>query len=166
VSAASTRWFYPGDVTPPQTWQLVDFCVAHGATEFTVCFMTMQGSAAPNIVEVKAALRPFELAEAPRQLMTVLVGQPQVQPTRLWRLVPEAVTALQRFLAEGLFDYPSADWDAGWLEDLTVYRRGEVMLGVVSHEGEGLLTLSAGEHSEVEALGIRTQAAPRTYPRL
>jgi hypothetical protein len=165
-SSSSTRWFYQSDVTPAQTWQLIEYCAERGATEFAVCLMTMQGSAAPNIAEVAAALRPFERPAAPRELMTVPMGQPQVQLTRLWRLVPEAIAALRPFLSEGLFDYRSADWDTGWLEDLTVYRDGAVMLGVVSHEGEGVLTLSPAEHAEVAALGIRTQGAPRTYPLL
>jgi hypothetical protein len=166
VPSPSTRWFHRGDLTPAQTWQLVEYCASRGATDFTVCLVTLEGSAAPNCVEAEAALRPFELPEAPRALMTVLAGQPRVQPTRLWRLVPEAVAALRPFLPEGLFDYPSADWDAGWLEDPTVYRAGTVMLGVVSHEGEGVLTLSPAEHAEVAALGIRTRAAPRAHPRL
>jgi hypothetical protein len=164
VVSTFTRWFYRGDVTAAQTWQLVEFCATRGATEFTVCLMTLQGSAAPNIAQVEDALSPFQLPTAPRELMTVLVGQPQVQPTRLWTLTPEAAAILRRFLPEGLFDYPSADWDAGWLEDPTVYRDGTVVLGVVSHEGEGILTLSAAEHAEVAALGIVTQSSPRTYP--
>ena len=128
--------------------------------------MSLRGSAAPLLARAEEELRPFQLRDEKRVLMTVLAGEPQEQPTRLWRMSAASISALQGIFTDGLFDYPLADWDSGWCEDPTFYREGAVMLGVVSHEGEGLLTVSESEHAEVQGLGIPTHQAPRTYPHL
>ncbi len=75
---------------------------------------------------------------------------------RLWTLSAESLPLLLRFLPHGLFRWPPGP--AGWLEDLTVYRAGELVLGIVTHEAEGVLRLTPAEHAEVALLGIETRA--------
>jgi len=56
--------------------------------------------------------------------------------------------------------YMTSDHE-GWLEDPTLYRDGEIMLGIVSHEREGFLELTALEAVQLAALGIPTRDAGR-----
>jgi hypothetical protein len=46
--------------------------------------------------------------------------------------------------------------DAGWLEDFAIYRCGEVILGVVSHEGLVVLRLTEREQGEFSDLKIES----------
>jgi hypothetical protein len=71
---------------------------------------------------------------------------------RLWQLTDHSVAALRTFLPGGLFT--NVVDPAGWLEDPIVYRNGEPMLGVVTHEQEGLLRATAEELRELETLGF------------
>ena len=88
--------------------------------------------------------------------MTVFAGEELIQPTQLGSLETASVGLLKSYFHNGLFTYPTSDWEAGCLEDPIIYRRGAVMLGIVSHEREGILTLSDSEHHDVATLGIRT----------
>jgi hypothetical protein len=70
----------------------------------------------------------------------------------LWTLTSESTAALRSWLPKGiLYCYVPSD---AWLEDLILYRRGLMMLGVISHEGEGVLRVSAPERDELLALGF------------
>ena len=154
------RYLRAGDLIPGDTWRLAEWCRQHGAMEFTVAAMCVGGTGAPLLVELERALERFRRHAAPRGLMVVLAGQPSMQPVPLWTLTAESLDVLRRFLPGGLFEYPGGDWERGWLEDPTFYRDGQVMLGVASHEGEGVLRLTAREHAAVAAAGFRTHIAP------
>ena len=161
MSQFRTRYLSRRDVRPQQTWELVEWCVEHGATEFTLSRMSLGSSPATLLTEFEDALAPFRSTPAPRELMTVLLGRPRVQTIDLWTLSSESVAALRRFLPEGLFSGSSNDgMDTGCVEDPTFYRRGEVMLGVISHEGIGVLSLTPSEHRQVAAIGIPTHDEP------
>jgi len=83
-----------------------------------------------------------------------------VRKTELWGLSSASVAVLQRYFVEGLFMYPTSEWEEGCLEDPIFYRNGQIMFGIVTHEREGILTLSEFEHSEVAALGICSRERP------
>jgi len=87
--------------------------------------------------------------------MTTLAGEETRRPTDTWRLSTESADVLRQHVADGLFVAPSHSM-AGWLEDFTIYRRGEVMLGVVSHEGLVVLRLTEQEHGEFSDLKIES----------
>ena len=84
------------DDTPPKSWELAQWCSAHGADA--------------------------------------------------------SLVALQDFLTGGIFTCEVGA--VGWLEDLTLYRRGELMLGIVSHESEGILRVSHEERQLLEQGGF------------
>jgi hypothetical protein len=71
---------------------------------------------------------------------------------RLWTYNEESLERLLSFVDSGLFHWPAGP--DGWFEDLTVYRHGELLLGLVSHEREGVLRLTSQELVEVAALDI------------
>ena len=156
MSPLVDRFIMAGDVTPEQTWRLVDWCAEHGADEFTLAMLLMDNSPAPFLDGVTAALKRFERVPAPRKAVTVWADESAVQTTRLWDLTPESIAVLKGLFPNGLFAAPSYQ-EVGWLEDPTLYRDAQMMLGIVSHEHEGVLTLTDLEHVHVAALGIPTR---------
>ncbi len=85
----------------------------------------------------------------------MLAGEGVRRPTNTWRLSAESAGALRQHIADGLFAAPSYS-TGGWFEDFTIYRRGEIMLGVVSHEGLIVLRLTEREHREFSELSIES----------
>lgn len=72
--------------------------------------------------------------------------------TERWSLDEVSISALKDALAEGVFQYdPLQD---GWFEDLILYRDGELILGVLSHEAFGVLRLAQSESEELDAAGF------------
>lgn len=142
------RQFFDGEVTSEQLWQLFDWCLAHGATAFSVGFLSWDGRSSsghaddpsPLRDEVEARLRPFALQLAD-------------PPTR-WRLTPETVACIRTLFPEGILG--SRDVEEGWAVDLRLFRGTEGMFWAVTHEGYGFVRLTGDEHADVEALGIRT----------
>jgi len=72
--------------------------------------------------------------------------------TRLWELNPITVGALQQSLPNGLLSYDPEG--SGWFEDPIVYRDGNLLLGVLSHEAFAVLRLSAVESVRLAAAGF------------
>lgn len=80
--------------------------------------------------------------------------------TELWELNHVTIGALEKVLPAGLFQYePSED---SWFEDPVVYRKGRLMLGVLSHEAFGVLCISDPEAAQLEAAGFPShESLPR-----
>lgn len=149
------------DFSADQSWQLLNWCAQHGGDEFTVQMLWLGDSPAPFLDRVRRELTPFERSIAPRERMTVYAGNDIVQPTELWSLTAASMALLKSYMPDGLFMYPTTDWDEGCLEDPIIYRGERPMLGIVSHEREGVLMLTDLEHQAVASLGIRThETAP------
>lgn len=109
--------------------------------------MTIGGTAALFFGCFSEVMAPFSLAIASRHFV--------VSP--LWDLNSVLLAAPQDFLTEGIFTYEvGAD---GWLEDLTLYRQGEMMLEVVSHEGGGVLLVTSEERQLLEQGGFPLRAS-------
>lgn len=136
--------------------RLLRYLLEHGADEFSVRVMTLQDVQAPFADAFEDELGPYERAMATRRVLTASTPADFVRPVRLWTLNEATVERLLSFLDEGLFHSPAGP--DGWLEDLTIYRGGELVLGLVSHEREGVLRLSHDEHPQVAALGIPSEA--------
>jgi hypothetical protein len=148
--------FFADDLTAAQTWELLDWCSNNGAGEFTLDLLGFLDSPAPLCDEYESALRAFQLPEAAREHLTAPTRREVLRPTRLWRLCAESQLLLQCYLKEGLFTFPSYA-EVGWFENPTFYRDGKLMLGVVSHEGEGLGLVTSDEALQIEALRIHTR---------
>lgn len=139
------------EVEPEQSWQLLGWCAAHGGTEFFVRQMSLVGKRETNLDRANALLGPFRLSPAVRPRTVVYRGEPEQQSTDLWVLTPDSIEVLRGLLPRGLFTPPTYEED-GWLEELTVYRGGSILLGVVSFEGYAVLDVR--EHERVEVLGV------------
>ena len=72
--------------------------------------------------------------------------------TLLWEMNQVTVGALQQALPNGLLSYDPRG--RGWFEDPILYREGNLLLGVLSHEAFAVLRLSALESVRLSAAGF------------
>jgi hypothetical protein len=135
--------------------RLLRYLLAHGADEFSITVMALQDTPAPFADAFEDELGPYERPVARRRVLTDADGSDFGRELRLWTLNEASLGKLLRFLDRGVFNGPVGP--DGWLEDLTIYRESELLLGLVSHENEGVLRLTRGEHAEVAALGISSE---------
>jgi hypothetical protein len=132
--------------------RLLRYLVSHGADEFSINVMALQDTRAPFADAFEDELTPYELPIARRRVLTDADGSDFARDVRLWTFDALSVARLLTFLDEGPFHCPAGP--DGWLEDLAIYREGELLLGIVSHENEGVLRLTHHEHAEVAAFGV------------
>jgi hypothetical protein len=102
--------------------------------------------------DLEGELAPFERPMASRRVLGATPTSASVRPVRLWSFDEHSLPRLVSFLHDGLFHWPVGP--DGWFEDLTVYRAGELVFGVVSHDREGTLRLTPEEHAELARLDI------------
>ena len=159
-SSTIERFLFADDVKPEQTWALLSWCHARGASELSLDLLGLQDMPEPFCDRFLLAAAELALPDAAREHMVTYSGQALVRPAALWRLTPASIEVLREFLDEGLFTYPAGEWETGCIENPTFYRDGEVMLGIVSHEREGVLRLRAGEAAAFGALGIPSRDRP------
>lgn len=155
MTAKVDRFLSADDLAAEPSWRLLRWCHARGASEFTLSPLSLEGLEAAYHDRFRALLRPFQLPSAPREHAASWRAGERVPGTELWALTRRTIELLAGFFDDGLFTYP-----ADCLEDPTFYRDGELMLGIVSHEREGVLRLSAAEHHQIQALGIPARAEP------
>jgi hypothetical protein len=160
MESKTEHFLFADDLESEQTWMLLAWCQARGASELTIDLLGLQDHPEPFCDRFRDAMAEFRLADAAREKMVTYSGDPWVRPTPLWRLTPESIQILRSFLDEGLFTYPAGDWPTGCLENPTFYRAGEVMLGIVSHEREGILRLLTSEQADFGALCIPWRDQP------
>lgn len=132
--------------------RLLAWALEHGADEFTVSVMALQGIEAPLADAFEDVLEPWARPMARRR---VLYGETQSDLTReirLWSLTPVSLALLEEFLPDGLFS--ATAHERGWLEDPAIYRRGDLVCGVISHEREGVVRVTPAEARELTQLGI------------
>ena len=135
--------------------RLLRYLLEHGADEFSITVMALQDTPAPFADAFEDQLGPYERPAATRRALTAETVAELVRPVRLWAFNETSLDRLLSFLDDGLFHWPAGP--DGWLEDLTIYRGGELVLGLVSHEQEGVLRLTGEEHREVAALDIPSE---------
>lgn len=150
-TALIVRYFAKSDVPPEESWRLLDWCAKNGADEFTISGM-VAGSEGRKSAAFFASLAPFERTEAPRRRLSAPTADEFVRPTPLWTLSAEPIALLRRAMVDGVFDY-NAGGDP-WLEDLAVYRQGEFMMGVITHEDGGVLRITPAEVAALDRMGF------------
>ena len=123
---------YPGDAG----WRLAEWCLDRGATELTLAFLLAGDRTPASFADIDAALKPFRVADADERFV----------------FSRDSFVALRSVLPDGLFGYVIGG--DGWVEDPTFYRSGMPLLEVVSHEGEGILTIEPAEQTSLDALAL------------
>jgi len=152
VTSVVDRFIFKDDFTGQQSWNLLDWCVMHGADEFNLAMLSLHDSRAPFLDRAERLLEGFVLPPAPREFV---IGDPLVREAPRWLLSSESLVALKQLFPEGLFMYPTSGWEDGCIEDPTFYRRGALLLGVVSHENEGRLSITEAELADLEQAGYQ-----------
>ncbi len=143
-----TLHLFAEDYPRLKSWQLIQWCKVHGADEWTVTAISVKGAASGLFDRFDETMTSFRLADAPRRHLTAYRNALFIRTAELWKLTSASLAALQEFLSEGIFmNRSGAD---GWFEDLILYRQGELMLGVVSHEGEGILRVTGEDRQLLE----------------
>lgn len=161
------RYLVPSDYSVGKSWQLVEWCMTRGASEFTIDFLSSNPSGAGDRWEqFDEMVRALALGEATRERMSGRTADDLSRPTERWTLDQTSLDALKEALEQGLFQYdPSHD---AWFENPILYRDGELMLGVLSREAFAVLRLTGAEAEELEAAGFPSHdALPRidTFPK-
>ena len=154
------RFLFAKNVRPEQTWELLMWSLANGVTECTVDMLWLDGGSAPYVARFLLAMEPFALPKATRPHLSAPTRTALNRATDLWTVNAASIGVLREFFPDGLFMYPTSDWEEGCLEDPTFYRDGKILFGIVSHENEGMLSLTPAEHKAVAELGIATGAYP------
>ena len=140
-----TRFFSCHGLTAAQGWALLDWCASHGGDEFTIRGL-IAGTESARMRDFFIDLAPYSLGLARRRW----VDSTADQEVEVWRLGPETVSLLRRAFPAGFVS--RVVQDDLWLEDLAVYRGGELMMGVDSNEGGGVLRVTADELRNLRTL--------------
>jgi len=146
-----TRFFSFDDLTPAQGWDLLAWCRTHGADEFTLSAL-VSPTESERMKAFFARLDEHQRPPASRRLLSAPVGGSLTRDVPLWPLTDKT----EQLLREG--------WPAGfvsrhndvdlWLEDLAVYREGEFMMGVLTHENGGVLRVTELELTDLRRAGF------------
>lgn len=132
--------------------RLLRYLLERGADEFSIKVMALADMPAPFADAFEDELGPYEHPTAERRVLARPGEHGTTRAVRLWAFNQDSLARLGSFFDDGVFHCPPGP--DGWLEDLTLYRRSELVLGLVSDEREGALRLTPRELDEVAALGI------------
>ena len=157
------RYLDAGDYAAALAWQLCAWCCDLGAQDFALDFLGTAPLGAEAYAQLEAPLRPFSRPPATRERLVARPGKPFARETKLWALTPESLRVLPGVLPRGPFEYPFGA--PAWAEDLTLYRDGNLLLGIISHEDMGILRVTELEASRLAVAGFpsRMRGAARPF---
>lgn len=151
-----SRYVFAHSLRDERGPRLLRYLLGAGADEFSITVMALQDTRAPFADAFEDELGRYERPVASRRVLTAAGETDVTRRVRLWTFNELSLARLLTFTDEDLFHWPPGP--DGWLEDLTIYRRTALLLGLVSHEREGVLRLTHQEHDAVAALGIPSDA--------
>ena len=144
-------WFFTPELLGAQeSWRLATWCVEHGANELSVRVLCAEGEGS-RADRFEDALVNRQLASDLRRIAFAPDDEP-ARVVRLWQLDDEALASVRAFMPEGLFTHRIDPH--GWLEDLILFRDGQLMLAVITHQREGIARVTAKELRELERIGF------------
>jgi hypothetical protein len=127
--------------------------VKQGADEFTIdCLNSDARSGEKLWVEFLALVKPYARGESVRERMSGQTVDDLTRRTPTWKLNESTLGTLRQALPGGLFQYDP--WEPAWFEDPILYRNGEMVLGVLSHEAFAVLRVSEGEAADLVSSGF------------
>jgi hypothetical protein len=145
------RYLAADDYDLESSRRLVAWCRRHGADEFTIdCLGTQVDEQVWGPFEIM--VKDYALGAKVRRRMSGRTTEDLVRPTDLWALNDATAIALELALPDGVLDYRVGEY--GWFEDPILYREGEVMLGVITHESSAVLRLTKVEAADFAAAGF------------
>ena len=154
--AIEDRTLHPG-------WELIEFLASIGADEFTMDFLYVgdDGKAACDRLVQKLAFA--SLGQLTRECTVTYANESNPRPIEVYRLNAQAREVLRAIMPEGIFD--SGTSSNAWVEDVCVYRRGELLFGTVLHEKYAFVRLTEFEWQQWEARSTLARTKPK-FPSL
>src|SRR5262245_7367332 len=156
-SSERTRIDLEWPLAHEQSRLVLDFCADSGVDSFTVSFLGDDEEGNKAHSNFFLALVPFSLGKRPVERMVVRHEQSPIGLTECWTLIADALEVLLQACDVSASSY----WMGRYTEDWAFYRKGELFLGVVSHESCAFLRLSGYDHENFEARGIKTKPGRR-----
>lgn len=151
VNVVTRNWFFtPALLGAAESWRLIHWCIENGADELSLRVLCADGQGS-RADEFEDAFEHRQLASDLRRVPFAPDDQP-AGLVRLWRLDEDAVPLLRRFIPGGLFAHHVDPH--GWLEDPMLFRESQLMLGIVTHQQEGVLRVTPDELRELERAGF------------
>jgi hypothetical protein len=148
-----TLHIFDSDLLTIQSRALLDWCVARGADTFTVNVVGCDPEFQQYCATVEERFARYAVPK--KEFGPIPQGPPGgawTQPRYLWSLTSESADILWSELKRGLV---SCSYENGaWLEDPVLYRGREIMLGIVSHENEGVLRIRPDEQHLLDTAAI------------
>ncbi|MFN8666306.1 MAG: hypothetical protein U0164_03795 [Gemmatimonadaceae bacterium] len=123
---------------------LLRWCRERGADSFSFTVIGSPPELEQHAAQIESPLQPYLLPVT--TVRAVPGGQPGsywTKPAVLWTLNETTERILLGCFPMGLLTYVPTE--QAWCEDPCLYRRDELMLGVISHEHEGILRIEASE---------------------
>lgn len=147
------RYLIPSDYSAGESWRLVEWCRGLGADEFTADFQSTDVRAADILsYEFQSVVTPLSRGTEIRERMSGPTADDLKRPTALWALNAASITALEKVFPGGIFEYDPLR--GAWFEDPILYRQGQLMLGVLSHEAFAVIRLAEPEATQLAAAGF------------
>jgi hypothetical protein len=149
----NTRYLAPVDFSAEQSWRLVEWCFRIGADEFTIDCVGTDGRLNAELWHpFEKRVRPFSKGMSVRERMSGRTADDLTRATELWELNSDTMGALAHALGAGFLAYDPSG--RGWFEDPVIYRDGNLLLGVLSHEAFAVLRISDAEVADLAAAGF------------
>lgn len=142
--ASVQRFLAASDFTAAESWRLLHWCQSIGADEFTIDCVVDNDILWPKRWEsFEKLIERFFRGEQTRERMSGRTADDLRRATKIWELNDATIVALTRALPEGLLAYDPSDESS--FENPVIYRDGQLLLGVLSHEAFGVFRLSDDE---------------------
>jgi hypothetical protein len=156
------RYLAPSDFSAAESWRLLKWCKQIGADEFTIDCVAENDVLWPaRWRSFEKIVDPFSRGQQTRERMSGRTADDLTRNTRLWDLNETTIVALVEALPDGLLAYDPSEESS--FENPIVYRTGQLLLGVLSHEAFGVLRLTASEVADLTAAGF---ASHDSLPRV
>jgi hypothetical protein len=147
------RYVFHANLGKAGGMRLLEWCRQQGADAFTFTVIGTPPQLESDAAAIEAPLEPYRLPIT--RIHAIPDGQPGrywTQAKALWELNETTQAELLRNFPVGFLTYvPSA---SSWCEDPCVFREGELMLGIISHESEGVLRIRASEQLLLDQLDV------------
>jgi hypothetical protein len=151
--ASVQRFLAPSDFSAADSWRLVDWCRTIGADEFTIDCVAANDVLWPKRWEsFEKLIHRFFRGDETRERMSGRTADELTRSTKIWELNDATAAALAYALPAGLLGYDPSDESS--FENPIIYRRGQLLLGVLSHEAFGVLRLSNEEADQLRDAGF------------
>ena len=147
------RHVFHADLGEAGSSRLLTWYRALGADSFTFTVIGTPPESERDAAAIEAPLGPFGLPAS--RIRAIPEGQPGSYWTRvtaLWELNDSTEATLLRCFPTGLLTY--LPLNGSWCEDPCLFRGEELMLGIISHENEGVLRIHASEQSVLDQSDI------------